>query len=379
VGAVRVLQSKSCVLPWIGQCIQNPGKVTPCCRFVNAGHTMGWVTVGGTGKKLSEYHHRMPQRHFMQDRYPDHCVKCKIEDEQGVKSMRQDFNEIYDDVDTSKMAKMPPRYIEISFGNICNLACRMCNSNDSTRWQGVDRYIHNETKIKRDTWPEWRLEIEAIDIDLSEVDRLKFMGGEPLLHPNHEEFLDKLVAENTYSGRVTARYHTNGTQRPNDRVLEIWEQLGTVEIAFSLDGVDKMNDYIRPPSQWREIEETVQWFKDLNMPNVSLHVHSCYSMLNVLDIENLWNWVKDNGIRIWNRDIVRDPEYLFLGNAPLDYKQRTKAFLQSIPVDTRMLEVCCDHVQNPDHWINFKKINKTVDKYWNNSLKYTNEELWSMT
>ena len=100
---MRVLQSKSCVLPWIGQCIQNPGKVTPCCRFVNAGHTMGWVTVGGTGKKLSEYHHRMPQRHFMQDRYPDHCVKCKIEDEQGVKSMRQQFNEIYDDVDTSKI------------------------------------------------------------------------------------------------------------------------------------------------------------------------------------------------------------------------------------------------------------------------------------
>ena len=76
--------------------------------------------------------------------------------------------------------------------------------------------------------------------------------------------------------------------KPSDRVLEVWDQLGSVEVAFSIDGVDKMNDYIRPPSQWREIEHTLAWFKDLQMPNLSLHVHSCYSMINVLDIENMW-------------------------------------------------------------------------------------------
>ncbi len=378
MGAVRVLQSKSCVLPWVGQCITNPGKVTPCCRFVNAGHTMGWVTVGGSGKQLSEYHHRMPQRHFIQGKFPDHCIKCKTEEDAGVKSMRQQFNEIYEDVDNSRFANLPPRYVEISFGNICNLACRMCNSNDSTRWQGVDRFIYNETGIKKDSWPEWRLEIEAIDIDLSEVDRLKFMGGEPLLHPNHEEFLDKLVAENRYSGRVTARYHTNGTQKPNDRVLEVWEQLGSVEIVFSVDGVDKMNDYIRPPSQWRDLEQNIDWFKKLGMDNLNLQCQSTISVLNVLDLENLWLWVKDTGIRHWNRDVVTGPEYLFIGNAPYPYKQKVKQFLQSIPVDTRVLENACDKVQHPDHWATFKKVNKTVDKYWNNSLKYVNEELWSM-
>ena len=339
---------------------------------------MGWVTVGGSGRKLSEYHHRMPQRHFIQGKFPDHCVKCKTEEEAGVKSMRQQFNEIYEDVDNSRFAKLPPRYVEISFGNICNLACRMCNGNDSTRWAGVDRFIYNETKIKKDSWPEWRLEIDAIDVDLSEVDRLKFMGGEPLLHPNHEEFLDKLVAENRYSGRVTARYHTNGTQRPTDRVLEVWEQLGSVEIVFSIDGVDKMNDYIRPPSQWREIEETIQWFKDLDLDNISLQCQSTISVLNVLDLENLWLWVRDTGIRHWNRDIVTGPEYLFIGNAPLPYKKRVKEFLQNIPVDTRVLENACDKVQNPDRWAEFKKLNKVVDKYWNNSLKYVNEELWSI-
>ena len=139
-----------------------------------------------------------------------------------------------------------------------------------------------------------------------------------------------------------------------------------------------MNDYIRPPSQWREIEQTINWFKDLKMNNLSLHVHSCYSMLNVLDIENMWLWVKDYGIRIWNRDIVRHPEYLSLANAPLLYKQKVKKFLTSLPVDTRVLETACDRVQHPDQWSNFKKINKTVDKYWNTSLKCVNSDLWSM-
>ncbi len=100
--------------------------------------------------------------------------------------------------------------------------------------------------------------------------------------------------------------------------------------------------------------------------------------MNVLDLENLWLWVRDTGIRHWNRDIVTGPEYLFIGNAPLPYKKRVKEFLQSIPVDTRVLENDCDKVQNPDRWAEFKKLNKVVDKYWNNSLKYVNEELWSI-
>jgi len=375
---VKVLQSDSCVLPWIGHCIQNPGKVTPCCRFTNGGEPMGFVTVGGSGRQLSEYKHTMPQRQFLQGSFPDHCEKCKAEEDAGTKSMRQQFNEIYEDVDNSSYKQHAPRYIEMSFGNICNLACRMCNSNDSTRWAGVNRFLENETGTRFQSAPEWRLEIDSIDIDLSEVDRLKFMGGEPMLHPNHEEFLDKLVTENIYSGRVTARYHTNGTVKPSDRVLEVWDQLGSVEVAFSIDGVDKMNDYIRPPSQWREIEHTLAWFKDLQMPNLSLHVHSCYSMINILDIENMWLWVKDNGIRIWNKDIVRHPEHLSLANAPLQYKQKVKKFLTSIPVDTRLLEKACDRVQDPNHWAKFKKINKTVDKYWNTSIKCVNTDLWSM-
>lgn len=368
----------TCVLPWIGVCINNPGKVTPCCRFNGAG--MAHVTIGGTGKNLSEYHMRMPQRHFILGEYPEHCIKCEVEDKSGVRSMRQNFNEIYDDVDTRKINYQSPRYLEMSFGNICNLACRMCNSNDSTRWAGVERHIINETGYGRNEkiWPEWRLDIDAIDVDLSEVDRLKFMGGEPLLHPNHEEFLDKLVVENNYSGRVTARYHTNATVKPNDRVLEIWDQLGSVEIAFSIDGVEDMNDYMRPPSVWNEVQQTVQWYKDLGMKNLSLHVHSVYSMINVFDIHNMHEFVKDHKIRIWNKDIVRDPAYLCISNAPYDYKHRAKIYMQGLGTGTRILEDACDQVQQPDRWQEFKRVTPAMDRYWNTNLKYVNEQLWSM-
>ena len=397
VAVVRVLQSKflnkvgkllksepepegvTCVLPWVGHCIQNPGTVTPCCRFHGTENSpMAHLTLGPyPGYKLSEYHHKYPQREFLAGNYPEHCVKCKVEDLKGVRSMRKEFNEIYEDVDTSKFGKQNARYIEISFGNLCNLACRMCNSNDSTRWAGVQKHLaHEITGYKERVWPEYRTEIDCIDIDLSEVDRIKFMGGEPMMHPDHELFLEKLVEDNPHSGRVYARYHTNATVRPNDRILEIWEQLGSVEIAFSIDGVGAVNDYIRPPSKWEQIEETVQWYQNLGMPNVQLHVHSAISVLNLFDLNNLWQWTKDNKIRIWNRDIVRYPSYLCVTNAPFDLKHQMKLYLQNTPIETSVLYDALEQIGDPDQWTKFINYTKSLDRYWGTSLQLADTTVW---
>lgn len=369
------MTDRSCVLPWIGKCVWNGGHVTPCCRYNNP-HDHSKLNNKNT---MSGYSWKSLQREMVYGASPEGCMKCQVEDAAGVPSMRREFNAIYEDVDTSVIdTRMPPRYLELSFGNLCNLACRMCDTRDSTRWSGVARHLKSEFGFPMmDQHPEWRLDIDSIDVDLSHVDRLKFMGGEPMLHPDHELFLERLVQDNQFSGRITARYHTNATIKPSDRVLELWEQLGEVQVALSVDGVGTMNDYVRPPSKWAQVENIAQWYRDLNMPNLQIHCHTAVSILNCFDLHNLQQWTLDMGIRIWNRDIVRDPGYLFIGNAPYDYKHRLRLYLEQLPFDTGVIEGCCDMTQNLHRWKEFLEITKELDRYWSDTLQYNNSILWS--
>ena len=48
------------------------------------------------------------------------CSKCWEEEDNGVKSLREEFNEQYD-CDEIKL-----RHLEIGFDNICNLKCDPC-------------------------------------------------------------------------------------------------------------------------------------------------------------------------------------------------------------------------------------------------------------
>ena len=374
---VKVLQYKSCVLPWISHSIGNLGKVLPCNRF-GQNQRLGHQTIGLGGKDLSEYHHSMPQRNFVKGKFPEHCNACAYEEQNGIQSMRQIYNKIYEDVDTSKIQKLPPRYLEMSFGNINTIASRHSSPKDSTRWNGVARYLHNEIKYNIDTFNEWRLEVESIDVDLSEIDRLRFTG-EPLQQSNHEEFLANFVKQNPYSGRVTVYYETNGFDTPSDKVLELWDHLGSVQICFTVDGVGKMNEYIKPPSNWNQVEDNIRWYKQLQMNNLHLHGSSKISLLNALDIKNIWLWIKDHKIKNWHYKVVGYPSIMSISNAPTPYKQQVKEHLTNCVFDTHQLEKTIDRIQNPDVWKDFKKVNKTVDKYWNTSLKYVNESLWSYT
>ena len=152
-----------------------------------------------------------------------------------------------------------------------------------------------------------------------------------------------------------------------------------MQICFTVDGVGKMNEYIKPPSNWNQVEDNIRWYKQLQMNNLHLQGSSKISLLNALDIENIWLWIKDHNIKNWHYKVVGYPSIMSISNAPTPYKQQVKEHLTNCVFDTHQLEKTIDRIQNPDVWKDFKKVNKTVDKYWNTSLKYVNESLWSYT
>ena len=59
------------------------------------------------------------------------CVKCWHAEDSGIESFRQRFR------DYDKFIGQEPkiRYIETALSTHCNLSCRMCNDNFSSKWK----------------------------------------------------------------------------------------------------------------------------------------------------------------------------------------------------------------------------------------------------
>ena len=86
---------------------------------------------------------------------------------------------------------------------------------------------------------------------------------------------------------------TNGTIA-NDEVCDLAAQFKSVLIGVSLDGFGDVNDYIRHPSRWAEIEPNIRRLKAI--PNASLYVNTTVQAYNMLHMPALARYIEDLGL-----------------------------------------------------------------------------------
>ena len=120
---------------------------------------------------------------FRNNRRPKGCWKCFEMESKGKKSIRQNANESrleqHKELLQLPDEKLAPMEIKIKVGALCNLACRMCVSNVSSRVNAVYKSIGWETlePYKYDQDAEVMLKQHAKTIRYIDV-----VGGEPLRH-----------------------------------------------------------------------------------------------------------------------------------------------------------------------------------------------------
>ena len=78
------------------------------------------------------------------------------------------------------------QYIEMSIDNICNLQCQMCNSKFSSKLINRDKLLGNTVYKKLE--PSFR---KFDSVDLSKLEKVKILGGEPFITPNFSKFIDR--------------------------------------------------------------------------------------------------------------------------------------------------------------------------------------------
>lgn len=293
-----------CILPYNSLSLDGPGRPRLCCN--NHGHWEDYSQpfITECTKPLdvlnSKLHKEVRLAIANGERHPT-CSKCwKIEDNGGT-SFRQIWNDVYKnskhgtiDTDGTLLPDATIEYLDITFGNKCNLVCRMCNWMNSHLWmqdlKKLDRWktIEADPRSVRQLWFEDQNAITVIKDSLTHVTHMNFLGGEPLIVKQHMEIL-KACIDQKLSKNQQISYNTNLTNLPQE-LLTMWQEFGHVNINVSIEAIGEANDYIRQNSDWNVIYSNLIRIAALDAPNIKLELHTTFGLYNCYNVAELIEW-----------------------------------------------------------------------------------------
>jgi sulfatase maturation enzyme AslB (radical SAM superfamily) len=247
---------------------------------------------------------RQVRQDMLAGRRPEACTRCFREEDSGLKSARQAWNEAYaGEIETylthateDGRAEPAVKYMDLRLGNLCNLKCRMCNPYASKKWLEEWGLIEGPlpedeaSRLRHLNWFEDEGFWAQLEEYLDGVDQIYLTGGEPMLIKAQYRLL-KTCVERGFAGRITLKYNTNATYVPHE-ITRWWPKFKKVRVNISLDGVGELNDYIRHPSKWAEIEESLAKYDALgDSPAIVLTVHCTVQAYNFLRLTELFDYL----------------------------------------------------------------------------------------
>jgi len=348
---MNVPHDKFCVLPWVSLETSPVGTVRPCCLaddeiVDNAGEKFNLATASFSGIQNSDSMRQLRQE-FIDGRQPQTCRKCWREERAGRTSKRMHtldrLKHMLPDQEWTADAK-PLMFLDLKLGNICNLKCRICGSWSSSTFateeladlgKDEDRKTnHHYQMLRQGAWPrENPMFWNEIDQVVDQIQYIEFTGGEPFMIQEHFDMLQGIV-DRGIADRVEVHYNTNGTQWP-EGAEAIWQHFKTVEIAFSIDDVGARFEYQRSNAVWSEVCDNIKRFKELKSRhnNIQLQVCSTVNVFNVYYLEELADWVAQQGFDFVYWNMMHDAYYFSIATLPSAAKQAVANQLMNSQVD----------------------------------------------
>lgn len=293
-------------------CIQLPGYYKPCCIYrLDPAIPPVWAN----DTSISEYKNSKFIKQIkkeMKTGWNKGCLKCYEDEKAGRTSQR---------LEKSNATGEQIQYIEISLSRECNLSCKMCNPDFSTKWETI--YNKNDSiKEFLTMWPPTTdLNIEKIfnNLDILKLEKIKYLGGEPFISPITEKFIDFLDSKNIIQN-IAFHTNTNCTFFPKKYIHKL-KKFKTVKIGLSIDGFEKSTEYSRTGSSWNTIVETLD--KWIELPNAKVNVTSTINALTVHDFKNLKTLCEEKNIHL-SYFVLDTPHYLQLNALPPEYVESIK-------------------------------------------------------
>jgi len=352
------------------------------------------------------------------------CQRCYVEEDAGIYSRRQSEVELWKNSYSLPQAlnqtdsnggisesDVPLRYLDLRFGNKCNLKCRMCGPTESDQWYQTQTEIWNTTffaegnrklEIVQDTKGSYKLKDNPynwydsedfwkdLDSYMPKMERIYFAGGEPLLIETHLTFLEKCI-EKGYASRIELEYNSNITAA-SEKILKIWSHFKRVDLGISIDGIGAMNEYIRYPSRWSQVHSRIQLVDESDV-NLKIWWAATLLVYNFLHFPDLMDWIVDQNFKRINKSVMgseilsphmlNNPRFLSIQIFPEASKHKIKDVFAEKKKYFREKTMAASHFSEDEKKRLTKRFDKLIDGYTQLMFKEDHshmlEKFWKYT
>ena len=349
-----------CSLPFVQYSTFNGGRFRLCCMAKEPKELVNQEELGIDGTWNHNYIKDVRRRMTAGEKLPE-CVECHHLERNGIMSSRQWENKVWADVIDDVVADASandweidqPLQFDFRLGNLCNLQCQMCNK-EASHLVSVERAAMVQSGLGANH-PDWDgmiankkeallqpgIEWESFERMLPYARKIKLIGGEPTVAQDMFKLLDIATATG-HAEHIELSFYTNITNM-QDRWLDQLAKFEKVIVNCSLEGMEDMNDYLRPPSKWASVwknfDKLVKFSDTKEGKRIKVRVTTVNQITNALHTAKFWKFMHDyqmtsnRGIGMSTNQLV-EPAYYSMAHAPewLKEEQREQIleFLKSI-------------------------------------------------
>lgn len=323
-------------------CVRTSGEYRLCCASLEPSHEYN-IKTHTIEQWLNSDIHKQAKESINNGILPDSCLRCRTDEESGIQSMRQ----------KPRVYGPGLSHLDIRFSNQCNLQCVMCSPMSSSSIMLEHNKLGSDSPWGTIKVEEYNWYNEDIATEIASIPTLKevyLTGGEPFMVRGLDKFINKL------DRKVNLRFNTNGTLN-NKKLYDLLSEFDYVNLAFSIDGIGKVNDYIRYGSSWNEVEDNLLLAKEYNF---DVSITPTIQIYNYPYIKDLFLYCEKHNIKHYDT-LLLTPEHFDIRNMPDLMRERYtlpehKDYLLNNQRDDSMIE----------HFVNFTN---TLDKSRNISIK----------
>ena len=271
------------------------------------------------------------------------CDACWRQEDAGSLSYRTSMNgQTRHEAIVHFFNKKPSiEWIDIEFGDTCNMYCATCGPGNSSKWQQLLKIFPNENNKFDLAWP--RLH-DMIMKNIESLHHLNIYGGEPSVDPNFHSLVDNLT-QAKFPKKLGIQIYTNGNYSDNHQVKfekgidKLKDHGWDIDLNFSLDAPGEDGEFIRGGLKFDRFEKNLRKIIDMGiMPFINIST----SILNIENQVNIYHWLKSAGLQdkiIPKINIVSRPYWASISNLG----NKISDFMPQWP----------DDIQE-EHWITYK-------------------------
>ena len=332
-----------CNTPWYELHIYWDGSLGICCQEAQKLYTGTDYNIATMS--IADWFNSEPVRNFrhriLKDARLSECRRCYAEEDSGGVSRRhrsnqksviftQAFDRSFEQspgrehFDDSGVTSTHPIDIHIDLGNYCNLACKMCNSQASSRiaaqevkWgiQSSRQFLGSDWTRDTTVWNSFKQQL----LNIPKLNNIHFMGGETLLTNQFEDLVDTLIAHKRFETCLS--FVTNGTVF-NPELLDKLTLFRRVGIEVSVETVDEHNAYQRQGTDTAQVLHNIDRYLEVcNGTNITVSLRPAISALTIGYFGGLLTYALERGLTVKSNQVTT-PRFLHVAVLPPEVQQQ---------------------------------------------------------